>query len=159
MPDYLMLKWLHIVSSVVLVGTGLGSAFHLFFANRQPSLVARAVAARLVVRADRWFTTPAVLIQPISGWALATQAGWPLDTPWLMVSIVLFLVAGACWLPVLWLQVQMQQLAEAALQHGHVLPPRYRAYQRAWEGLGCPAFLAMLAVFYLMVVKPALWAG
>jgi uncharacterized membrane protein len=158
MNTYLVLKWLHIVSSVVLVGTGFGSAFYLFFANRQPNLRARAVVARLVVRADAWFTAPAVLIQPLTGLVLAHLAGWPLSTPWLVASLALYGLAGACWLPVLWLQLRMAYLLEQALAGGQDLSPEYRRLQRAWEWLGYPAFTAMLVVFWLMVTKPALWA-
>jgi uncharacterized membrane protein len=152
----LIIKWLHVVSSVLLVGTGFGTAFCLFFANRQPSLQARVVVARLVVRADLWFTTPAVIVQPLSGLTLAHLAGWPLATPWLAASIALYVFAGACWLPVLWLQLRMKALAEAALASGQPLPAGYARCQRAWEWLGYPAFMAMLGVFFLMVVKPGL---
>jgi uncharacterized membrane protein len=155
MNTYLLVKWLHIVSSVVLVGTGFGSAFYLFFTNRQASLEARAVVARLVVRADLWFTAPAVIVQPVSGMWLAHTAGWSLATPWLAVSIALYLLAGACWLPVLWLQLRMAREVEAALAEGRPLSVQYRRWQRAWEWLGYPAFMAMLAVFYLMVNKPS----
>ncbi len=155
MPDYLTLKWLHVVSSVLLVGTGFGTAFYLFFANRQPSLEARVVVARLVVRADLWFTTPAVIVQPLTGLAMVHLAGWPLSTPWLMVSIALYLFAGACWLPVVWLQLRMKALAEQALRNGQPLPALYARYQRAWEYLGYPAFSAMVLVFWLMVTKPS----
>lgn len=158
MNTYLLVKWLHVVSSLLLAGTGFGSAFYLFFANRSASLEARAVVARLVVRADLWFTTPAVIVQPLSGAWLAHQAGWPLTTPWLAVSIALFALAGACWLPVLGLQLKMAREVEAALAEARPLDARYASWQRAWERLGYPAFAAMLAVFFLMVNKPALWA-
>jgi uncharacterized membrane protein len=157
MNTYLWIKWLHIVSSVLLVGTGLGSAFYLFFANRSGSIAAQAVVARLVKRADYWFTTPAVIVQPVTGVWLAMQAGWTLDTPWLALSIGLYLLAGACWLPVVWLQIQLSKMADAALASGQPLPARYWRYARWWEGLGYPAFIAVLVVFYLMVNKPALW--
>ena len=157
MNTYLLVKWLHIVSSVLLAGTGFGSAFYLFFTNRSESLQARAVVARLVVRADLWFTTPAVILQPLSGIWLAHTGGWPLATPWLLVSLALYALAGACWLPVLWLQLQMAREVESALASGQPLPQRYRRLQRAWEALGYPAFAAMLAVFFLMVNKPQLW--
>ena len=156
MNTYLALKWLHIVSSVLLVGTGFGSAFYLFVANRQPSLQARAVVARLVVRADTWFTTPAVIVQPLSGAALAHLAGWPLDTPWLLLSLGLYCFAGACWLPVLGLQLRMARTLHACVREQSALPAQYTRDQRAWEWLGYPAFTAMLAVFWLMVNKPAL---
>lgn len=156
MNTYLLVKWLHVVSSVLLAGTGFGSAFYLFFTNRSPSLEARAVVARLVVRADLWFTTPAVIVQPLSGIWLAHTAGWPLSTPWLAASLALFLFAGACWLPVLWLQLKMAREVEAALAEGRPLSARYDRWQRAWEALGYPAFAAMLIVFFLMVNKPSL---
>jgi uncharacterized membrane protein len=154
---YLLVKWLHVVSSVLLAGTGFGSAFYLFFANRQPDLAARAVLARLVVRADLWFTTPAVVVQPLSGAWLAHTAGWPLSTPWLATSIALYLLAGACWLPVLALQLRMARELDAALAENRPLGTAYRRWQTTWEALGYPAFAAMLAVFFLMVNKPALW--
>lgn len=156
MTPYLLVKTLHIVSSVLLVGTGFGSAFYLFFANRSASLEARAVVARLVVLADLWFTTPAVIVQPCSGLWLAHTAGWPITTPWLMLSLGLYAAAGACWLPVLWLQLKMAREVEAALAGGRALSAPYARWQRAWEALGVPAFVAMLAVFYLMVNKPLL---
>ena len=134
MSLYLTLKWLHIISSVLLVGTGLGSAFYMFFTNRSGNVQAQAVVTRLVVRADWWFTTPTVFIQPATGLAMAAMAGLPWSTPWLAVSIALYLVAGACWLPVVWLQLRMRDMAieaaEAAqsVQGDGVLPPLYWRY-------------------------------
>lgn len=153
---YLAIKWMHILSSVVLVGTGLGSAYYMFFANRSRDIAAQAVVCRLVVRADWWFTTPTVLLQPATGLLLAHMAGIPLSTPWLALSMALFVLAGACWLPVVWLQIQMAKMAESARQSGNALPARYERYAKRWEWLGYPAFVAMLLVFYLMVAKPTL---
>ncbi|MGJ7494747.1 DUF2269 family protein [Variovorax sp. RT4R15] len=157
MSLYLLVKWLHILSSVVLVGTGFGSAFYMFFANRSESVAAQAVVTRLVVRADWWFTTPTVLIQPATGLLMAYLAGLPFTTPWLVASLGLFALAGACWLPVVWLQLRMAAMAQEASRRGGALPAMYWRYARCWEGLGYPAFVAMLGVFYLMVAKPALW--
>jgi uncharacterized membrane protein len=157
MNTYLVLKWLHIVSSVLMVGTGLGSAFYMFFTNRSGSVPAQAVVSRLVVRADWWFTTPTVILQPATGFALAHMAGWPMSTPWLASSLLLFVFAGACWLPVVWLQIRMAALAAQADRDAAPLPALYARYQRYWELLGYPAFVAMVAVFYLMVNKPQLW--
>jgi len=156
MNTYLLIKTLHIVSSVLLVGTGFGSAFYLFFANRTASLAAQNVVCRLVVRADFWFTTPAVIVQPLSGVAMAHMAGWPLTTPWLLASMLLYALAGVCWLPVVWLQMRMAKLAESALKAGEAqAPPLYWRYARRWELLGYPAFTAMVIVFWLMVNKPS----
>jgi uncharacterized membrane protein len=155
MSAYLLLKWLHVLSSVVLVGTGFGTAYYLAFANRTRDVAALAVVTRLVVRADWWFTTPAVVVQPITGVWLAHLAGWPLTTPWLLASIALYLLAGACWLPVLWLQLRMAEMAQRAASGHTELPAAYWRYARWWEALGYPAFAAMLVVFYLMVARPA----
>jgi uncharacterized membrane protein len=153
MNTYLIMKWLHILSSVLIVGTGFGTAFYLYFANRSRSVAAIAVVARLVVRADTWFTTPAVIFQPLSGWWLMQQAGWNWQSDWIALSIGLFVLTGLCWLPVLWLQLRLRDMAEVAAASGASLPDRYWRYARYWEWLGYPAFLAMLAVFYLMVAK------
>jgi len=154
MNSYLILKWLHIMSSVLMVGTGLGSAFYMFFANRSGDVGTQANVARLVVRADWWFTTPTVIIQPLTGLWLAHLAGLPLTTPWLLASLLLFVLAGLCWLPVLWLQLRMAALAREAQLQRSELPPIYWRYAHCWEALGYPAFAAMLLVFFLMVVKP-----
>jgi uncharacterized membrane protein len=157
MNTYLLIKWAHILSSVLMVGTGLGSAFYMFFTNRSGSVAAQAVVSKLVVRADWWFTTPTVIIQPLSGIAMVHMAGWPLTSPWLMASMALYVLAGACWLPVVWLQLRMARLAAQAHEQGTAMPERYWRDARLWEALGYPAFVAMAVVFFLMVNKPALW--
>ncbi len=154
MNTYLIVKWMHVLSSVVLVGTGFGSAYFMYFANRGQNLAAQALVARLVVRADWWFTSPTVVIQPVTGIWLAYLTGLPLSTPWLTASLVLFSLAGMCWIPVVWLQLRLAALADVAVRTGTELPARYWQYARWWEWLGYPAFGAMLLVFYLMVAKP-----
>ncbi len=156
MSAYLFLKTLHILSSVILVGTGFGSAFYLFCANRSKSVPAQAVVARIVVLADWIFTTPAAIVQPVTGLLMLSMAGWSLTTPWVMWSIILYLFAGACWLPVVWLQIRMKGMADLAVREGMALPAQYWQYARWWEGLGYPAFTAMLVVYFLMVNKPML---
>jgi len=156
MSIYLLLKTVHILSSVALVGTGFGSAFYLFCANRSKSLAAQAVVARFVVLADWIFTMPTVILQPATGLAMLSLAGLPLSTPWVAWSIGLYVFAGACWLPVVWLQIRMKRMADVSLQEGAPLPALYWTYARAWELLGYPAFAAMLAIYFLMVNKPSL---
>lgn len=152
--DYLIVKWLHVLSSTVLFGTGVGSAFYLLFVSlgRDPRAV--AAVSRLVVTADWLFTATTMLFQPASGLYLAHRAGFPLDSAWLRWSIALYLVGAACWLPVVWLQMRMRDLAGAATRGGHALSDEYWCCLRAWVALGVPAFVAFVAVFYLMVAKP-----
>ena len=127
----------------------------MFMANRSNNLQAQLIVSRLVVKADWWFTTPAVIIQPVSGIALVYLAGWPLDAIWLLWTYALYALAAACWLPVVWLQIQMRNMALEASKNSTALPVLFWRYTRYWERLGYPAFVAMLAIYWLMVAKPA----
>lgn len=157
MTTYALLKTLHILSSTLLFGTGLGIAFFMWFTHRTGQVPAIATATRLTVRADLLLTTPAVIVQPLSGYFLMTLMGFDLRTAWLQAAIALYLLAGACWLPVVWLQWRASQLAHTAWQENTPLPPAYYRYMRVWFVLGWPAFLAVVATFWLMVAKPPLW--
>lgn len=154
MTTYMLLKLAHILSSVLLVGTGLGSAFYLFFTHRTREPQAIATISRLIVRADYWFTTPAVIVQPLTGLALASMADYSLTQHWLLWTLLLYALAGACWLPVVWLQIRMARMAATALADEVSLPAHYWRYARYWEWLGYPAFIAMLGIYALMVFKP-----
>lgn len=143
------------MSSELLFGTGLGSAFYMFFTNRSGNVTAIAVVVRRVVIADWLFTTPTAILQPLTGFYLMHLAGIPLTARWIGLSIALYVLAGACWIPVVWLQMEMAQMAERAAAQGAQLPPRYWRFHRIWTALGIPAFVAFIAIFYLMVVKPA----
>jgi uncharacterized membrane protein len=153
MDDYLLLKTIHILSSTLLFGTGLGTAFHGWMANRGGSLDARRVVNRNVVLADWLFTTPAVIVQPVTGVWLAQIAGFPLTTPWLALAIALYGLVGACWLPVVGIQIAMRRIADAT-PDGHALPPLYVRLSRWWFALGWPAFAGVLLIYWLMVAKP-----
>jgi uncharacterized membrane protein len=153
--DYVTIKWLHVLSSTLLFGTGLGSAFYLYFASRTRDARATAVVARYVVAADYLFTATTAIFQPLSGWYLAKVAGFPLTTGWIAWSFVLYAIAGACWLPVVWLQIRMRDLAAEAASNDSPLPPRYFELFRIWAILGMPAFVAFIAIFWLMIAKPA----
>lgn len=151
--SYTLLKTLHILSMVLLFGTGLGSAFYKWMADRSGSLPHIAATNRHVVLADWLFTTPTVVFQPLSGLWMLHLAGLPVGTPWVMASLALYALAGACWLPVVWLQIRMQNLAAQALAQGAPLPALYWRLARAWFWLGVPAFTAMVGVVALMVFK------
>lgn len=155
MDEYLLLKTVHILSSTLLFGTGLGTAFHGFMANRSGDLAARRIVNRNVVIADWLFTTPAVIVQPVTGVWLARIAGYPLTTGWLAGAIVLYLFVGACWLPVVGIQIEMRRIVDK-LAEGETLPARYFTLSRTWFVLGWPAFAGVLVIFWLMVTKPDL---
>lgn len=152
---YLVIKWLHIVSSMLLFGTGIGSAFYMLFGSLSRDVRGIALIARLVVIADWCFTAPTVIFQPISGIYLAQLAGYPLHEGWVMQSMVLYGFAVACWLPVVWLQMRMRDAAAVALAAGRPLPAGYWRHLTQWTLLGTLAFFAFVAVIYLMTIKPA----
>jgi len=152
---YLAVKFLHIAGAAILFGTGLGIAFFLFMADRVGNIEALATTLRHVVIADYVFTATAAILQPVTGLALVHLGGFSLDQTWIWASIVLYLLVGACWLPVIVLQTRMRDLADAALHSGqNLLPPLYHRLMRIWFALGWPAFLSVLAIFWLMVAKP-----
>jgi uncharacterized membrane protein len=154
---YLALKLAHVLSSTVLFGTGLGIAFFMWMAHRtrDPALIAHT--ARVVVIADAVFTATAVVVQPLTGFALIAAAGHSPFEPWIVLSLALYVLVGACWLPVVWIQAQLRQLAAAAAASGGPLPDRYQRLFRAWFILGWPAFIGVMAIFALMIARPQLW--
>jgi uncharacterized membrane protein len=154
MNEYAIVKWLHILSSTLLFGTGIGSAFYMLFVSLGKDVRATAVVARHVVWADWLFTTPTIIIQPLTGFYLVYLAGFPLTSRWIVWTVALYLLAGACWLPVVWLQIRMQKFAETAVENNTPLPDIYWRYLKIWTALGIPAFAALVIVFYLMVAKP-----
>jgi uncharacterized membrane protein len=153
--DYITVKWLHVLSSTLLFGTGIGSAFYMLFVSLSRDVRAIAVVSRHVVLADWLFTTPTIIIQPITGFYLMHLAGYPLTSRWILWSIILYFVAGACWLPVVWLQIKMHRFAREAVINNAELPATYWRYMTIWVLLGIPAFVSLVIVFYLMVAKPA----
>lgn len=151
-----VLRWLHIIGAAVLLGTGAGIAFFMLQAHRtrDPRIVAHT--ARTVVLADTIFTAIAVVAQPITGALLANAIGWNLTEGWIVLSLTLYVVTGLFWLPVVWMQIKMRDLAEAAASRGEPLPERYHQLFRYWFACGFPAFAAVLAIIWLMVTRPAL---
>ncbi|MDB5917837.1 MAG: hypothetical protein JWR40_2071 [Massilia sp.] len=152
--DYVTLKWLHVLSSTFLFGTGIGSAFYMLFVNISRDIRAIAVVSRIVVIADWLFTSTTIIVQPLTGYYLIRMAGFPMASRWIAWSLALYVMAAACWLPVVWLQMRLRDLAQAAARDGAALPAQYWRYFRAWVILGIPAFFAFVAIFYLMVAKP-----
>ena len=150
---YLSLKSLHLLSMVVLFGTGLGSAWYKWMADRSGDLTHIAKTNRQVVLADWLFTTPTILIQPITGLGMVYLSGIPVTTPWVMFSFLLYGLAGACWIPVVGLQIRMRRLSEHALLTQASLPAQYSRDARYWFWLGVPAFTSMVLIVLLMVFK------
>ena len=151
---FLVLKYLHVIGATVLLGTGAGIAFFMLLAHRTGRAQTVADVARIVVIADFVFTSTAVIAQPITGVLLAREAGHPLSQGWIMLSIILYLVTGAFWLPVVWMQARMRKLALAAADAGEPLPAGYHKLFRLWFAFGFPAFCSVAVIFWLMIARP-----
>jgi len=154
MNSYFVLKVVHVISATVLFGTGLGIAFFKWITDRTGNTGAIRVVSEKVVLADWLFTLPAILVQAATGVALAKLLGYPLLRGWLAWAIVLFCVAGLCWIPVVWLQLRMRDLARMSERGGAPMGALYRSYARVWFWLGVPAFASVVLVFWLMIAKP-----
>ena len=154
---YFLLKFLHVIGSTVLLGTGAGIAFFMVMANRTGDPAVVAGTAQIVVLADLVFTATAVIAQPITGILLARTAGYSLTEPWIVASIALYVFTGLFWLPVVWMQARMRTLARAAVSSGQQLPTEYHSLYRWWFAFGFPAFFAVMGIFWLMITRPALW--
>ncbi|MGB3280905.1 MAG: DUF2269 domain-containing protein [Pseudorhodobacter sp.] len=157
MDSYLLARYLHILSSTVLFGTGIGTAFQMVWAMKSRKVETVHSVASGVVWADWLFTTPAGILQPLTGLWLVHLAGYSLDEPWLLATYFAYALAFACWAPVVWLQLRIRDLAATALASGTELPPKALHYYRIWFVLGWPAFAALTAVFWLMIAKPDLF--
>ena len=158
MTDALLLtKLIHILGAAVLFGTGLGIAFFMYMAHRTGEPATIAATARVVVIADALFTATAVMVQPISGAYLAWLIGYSLGESWIVAALVLYVLVGMCWLPVVGIQLRLRNIAEDAVKRHVALPPDYFRLFRLWFWLGWPAFIGVIAIFALMIWKPHLW--
>jgi len=153
LDNYLLLKMIHILSAVVVAGTGTGIAFFMFMASRSSNVTAIAVTARHVVLADWVFTAPAVVLQFVTGVLLMMRLGYSFTSTWFFLVIALFIFIGVCWIPVVLIQYKLKALADSSLNTG-VLDPRFKKMMRLWTALGVPAFASILVIFWLMVFKP-----
>ncbi len=154
MDVYSFIKTLHIISSAVLFGTGIGIAFFMLRSYFTESLPEKLYAANNTVLADYLFTLPAVIIQPATGFWLVWQGGYGVMDLWLVSTYAIYIIAGICWLPVVWIQIQLKVMVRQAYENAEPLPPRYHRLFKKWFILGWPTFIGLVIVFFLMVMKP-----
>src|SRR5690606_16542386 len=152
---YFLLVYLHVIGAAVLLGTGAGIAFFMLIAHLRKDPAVIAGVAGIVVLADFVFTATAVVVQPITGLLLARFLGYPILDGWIALSLLLYVFTGAFWLPVVWIQMKMRDLAQAAVARGEPLPAAYHRLFWWWFAFGFPAFFAVLAIFWLMITRPA----
>jgi uncharacterized membrane protein len=151
---YLAIEYVHVLGAIVILGTGAGIAFFMLMAHRTGDAVFIARTAEIVVIADFIFTLSAVLLQPVTGALLMWLSSTSISEGWLMTSLVLYAVAGAFWVPVVFMQIEMRDLARAAVVNGAVLPPRYFSLFSRWFLFGIPGFGSVMAILWLMIAKP-----
>lgn len=149
-----LLRLLHVLGATVLFGTGAGIAFFMVMAERTRDPRVIAAVAGIVVLADTVFTATAVVLQPLTGYGLARIIGWPLDEGWVVLSLALYVFTGIFWLPVVWIQIRLRDLAKQAAVEATPLPPAFDRLYRVWFAFGFPAFFAVVAIFWLMLTKP-----
>lgn len=151
-----LLRWLHVIGAAVLLGTGAGIAFFMVMAHRSGDPAVIAHTASTVVLADFMFTATAVIAQPVTGFLLALELGWPLSEGWIVMSLSLYVLTGVFWLPVVVIQVKLRNFARHAAQSSQPLPTAYFRLYRTWFACGFPAFISVLVIFWLMLSKPGL---
>lgn len=154
MTLYFLIKYLHVLGAIVILGTGTGIAFFMLMAHRAHDTAFIARTAATVVIADMVFTLTAVLLQPVSGGLLMLLSATSLTERWLLLSLALYALAGAFWIPVVFMQIEMRDLAQAAVDKGHALPPRYHTLFRRWFLCGIPGFGSVMLILWLMIAKP-----
>lgn len=156
MTVYFLVKYLHVLGAIVIMGTGSGIAFFMLMAHRSGDVAFIARTAATVVIADMLFTLTAVILQPVTGWLLMMLSSTSLSEHWLAAGILLYVVAGLFWIPVIFMQIEMRNLASAAVREGRSLPPRYFKLFRRWFWFGVPGFGSVMAILWLMIAKPDL---
>jgi uncharacterized membrane protein len=154
MTIYFLVKYLHVVGAIVILGTGTGIAFFMLMAHRSRDAAFIARTAGVVVIADMLFTLSAVILQPISGGLLMMLSATSFTERWLMVSLALYVLAGVFWIPVIFMQIEIRDLARAADEKAQPLPPRYFALFRRWVLFGIPGFGSVVIILWLMIAKP-----
>ena len=160
MDIFLTIKWVHILSATILFGMGLGTAFHMWMAHLRRDIAGLAIATRHTVRADWMFTLPSAIVQPISGLALVSLAGYGFFEDWLLVTYALYILAGSCWVFVVAIQIRVARIVSETRASGTELPMQYDRLMRWWFVLGWPAFLSLIAIFWLMINRPdAIFGG
>jgi uncharacterized membrane protein len=157
MTTYFTLKYLHVLGAIVILGTGTGIAFFMLMAHRSGDVAFIARTAAVVVVADALFTLTAVIAQPISGGLLMWQSDTLVTESWLVIAIVLYVVAGLFWVPVVFMQIEMRDLARRAVADGTPLPQRYFVLYSRWFAFGFPGFGSVALILWLMIAKPSLW--
>ena len=154
MTLYFAFKYLHVLGAIVILGTGAGIAFFMLMAHRSGNADFIARTSAVVVIADALFTLTAVIAQPITGGVLMRLSSTAISERWLAISLVLYLIAGLFWVPVVFMQIEMRDLARAAAEKRMPLPPHYFALFRRWVAFGVPGFGSVMIILWLMIAKP-----
>lgn len=156
MTIFFVIKYLHVLGAIVILGTGSGIAFFMLMAHVSKDAAFIARTAGVVVIADSFFTLSAVVAQPITGAELMYVQSIPIKEHWILAALALYVIAGLFWIPVVFIQLEMRDLARVAAEKGTPLPPRYFSLFRRWFFFGIPGFGSVMAILWLMIAKPDL---
>jgi uncharacterized membrane protein len=151
---YLYLKWLHVLAAIVAVGANV--TYGLWLARASANAEHLPFTLRGIKTLDDWVANPAYALLLITGLAMAFVAPLPLTTPWLLTALVLYVVTLLVGLlgysPTLKRQI-------AALDAEGFGSANYKALAGRGTLLGVVLALLVIAIVFLMVVKPGLWVA
>ncbi len=155
---YLTLKLLHIGAVIWFLGNIITGLFWKLHADRtkDPKFIVHTFEG--IIRSDRLFTLPGVLVIVLAGVGAAMLGKIPLlSTGWLFWSIVLFTVSGLVFMMKL-APLQKQIVAFASMNSIQEAFDwqKYRSLSRAWELWGFVALITPILAMVLMVLKPDL---
>ena len=153
---YIAFKILHLVAVVIFLGNLITGILWKVSADqsRNPVIIHHTVAG--LIRADRWFTIPGVVMILVGGFGAAVVGGLPLvRTRWILAGIVLFTISGIAYMArVVPLQRRMLAVARAGVDTGKMDWSEYGTLTRGWNVWGTIALLAPLLALMAMIAKP-----
>jgi len=148
-------KFVHVVAAAAMFGAWLALAVFMQLAHRSGNIAVVALTARFVVSVELIVMIAAMVLQPITGFALAGVIGLSVpDEFWIVVSLVLYGLVAVGWLAVLGIEFRIRKLTRQAALDAVPLPDAYRRLFRFHSLLVWPTLAAMVALFALMIWQP-----
>ncbi len=146
---YLLLKLLHVLAAIVAVGANV--TYGIWIASGSRDQKSLPFTLRVIKRIDDRLANPAYGLLLVTGVAMVLISGLPLTTPWLIVSLCLYvavvLVGLLGYTPTLKEQIR-------ALESSGSASPAYRAAARRGVWLGVVLAVLAVLILFFMVVKP-----
>lgn len=147
-----ILKWAHILLAIAAVGANI--TYSVWIQRGMANREALPFALRGIKLIDDRIANPAYGLLLLTGVGMAVVAETSLLTPWLLLSLILWLalivVGFFGYTPTLRKQIALAESVGADNDEYDSV---------AWRGtfLGIAAGVIVLVIIFLMVFKPALW--